>query len=103
MRAELVVAAIAAVLVAPAFGHLFWLQQHAELRAGNASSQQLRHAVAQGNAATGPHPARSDTAPQSSHRLLVTVRIGAAVLDLIRDTAARLARRRSRDRAHRRS
>lgn len=103
LRADLIVAAVAAVLVAPAFGYLFWLQQHAELRADNASSQQLRKAVAKENAATRPHPAPSDTAPQSSHRLLATVLIGAAVLNLIRDAAAGIARRRSRDRAQRRS
>lgn len=93
LRAELVVAAIAAVLVAPAFGYLFWLQQHAKLRAGNASSLQLRKAVATENAGTRPHPAPPDALPQPPHRLLATVLIGAAVVGIARDTAAWLARR----------
>lgn len=96
LRAELVVAVVAAVLVATAFAYLFWLQQHDALRAERTSPPPLCYAVAQGNADSHRRPARPTTPAAGFRRLLATALVGAAAVEIGRDLAAWLGRRRPR-------
>jgi hypothetical protein len=91
LTAQLMIVAIAAVLVGPAFAYLYWLQQHGALRAGNASSKQLRAAVAAGNQSPG---ADGNAGSDRPHRLVATVVLAAAAAEIARDAVTAVRHRR---------
>lgn len=84
LDAELVVMAMAGLLVVPSFVYLYWLQQHEKLVLSEESGELLR-------AAARENPPRA--ALPRPHRLLETIVIGAAAWELLRDTVARARRR----------
>ncbi|WP_328460047.1 cytochrome d ubiquinol oxidase subunit II [Streptomyces sp. NBC_00448] len=86
-QAEFAVAALAALLVVPSFGYLYWLQQHGRLQEGSSAS--LRAAAGPGDLAV---PAAEPPAPRKGG-FLTGLMLTAAIVDLVRDA---LARRRGR-------
>jgi cytochrome d ubiquinol oxidase subunit II len=92
LRAELVVMVLAALLVAPAFAYLYWLQQHGRLEVTE-SSEELAAAAVSEQRSDGP--GHEET---RGHPVVVTVVLGAAAVELAREAVSRL-RRRQRSRA----
>lgn len=93
LDAQLVVIGLAIVLVAPAFGYLYWLQQHEDLsEGGSASTADLREAVAAEN--QGLRPA-SPSAGGDASPALVAVVVGAAALEFARESVAAIRRNRT--------
>jgi len=90
LQAELVVLIMAAVLVVPSFAYLYWLQQHGRLSVTEPSDE-LKRAVATQDTQTG-----ATTAPAAprGHPVVVTALIGAAVVELAREAAGWIRRRR---------
>jgi cytochrome bd ubiquinol oxidase subunit II len=86
LEAEIVVLVLAALLVAPSFAYLYWLQQHGQLQVTE-SSEVLRKAAAIENRVAEPDE------PGRPHPVVATVVIGAAGLELAREAASRLRRR----------
>jgi cytochrome d ubiquinol oxidase subunit II len=91
LYAEFVVIGMAAAFVAPSFAYLYWLQQHGRLSVSE-SSPRLRQAVAVEDA---PVPAQA----ARGHAVLTAAIIGAAGLEIARETIGTLRRAR-RDRAY---
>ncbi len=85
LYAELVVIAMAVLVVLPSFTYLYWLQQQGLLEHDSASLR-LRIAATIRNRAAAPRASRS-------HPVVAAVVVGAAAVELIRD---RLGRRQGR-------
>jgi cytochrome d ubiquinol oxidase subunit II len=87
---ELAVTGLAVVLVFPAFGWLYWLQQHGRLQESE-TSESLRLATA---APGEPPAAPASPAPvQREHKVVATVLIATVATELVRQL---LERRRNR-------
>lgn len=87
LQAEVVVLVLAALLVAPAFAYLYYLQQHDRLSVTD-ESDDLDRAVALEQARDRP----AEPEPRT-HPLVAAVIIGAAATDLVRSAAGRLRHR----------
>jgi cytochrome bd ubiquinol oxidase subunit II len=89
LLAEIAVLGLAILLVAPAFGYLYLLQQRQQLEVTE-ESDELKNAAATEDARSQGHRGE----PQSQHRrpLLMAVIVGAALSDLARDGIRRARR-----------
>ena len=94
LAAELAVMGLAALLVLPSFGYLYWLQQHGRLQ-DTESSEELKRAVAAENRADAEDGGDGGVAVRrGTHPVVVAAVLGAAVAELVRDLAAAVLRRR---------
>jgi cytochrome d ubiquinol oxidase subunit II len=92
---ELAVTGLAVLLVFPAFGWLYWLQQHGQLQ-NHETTESLRLATATTTGGGGEPTAPATPAPvQREHRIVATVLIATVATELVRQV---LGRRRGRRR-----
>jgi cytochrome bd ubiquinol oxidase subunit II len=82
LNAEVVVMAMAAVFVAPAFVYLYALHQREKLAVSEESPELLRAVARQNEPAPGPDPRR--------YRLVEAVVVGVAAWELVRDGVSRV-------------
>ncbi len=88
LNTEIAVLGLALLLVVPAFAYLYWLQQHGKLEQFSASEDIADTVAAENRSAAAP------ATKEKGHPVVATVTIGAAVIDLLRDTRRKRRERR---------